>query len=331
MRQTAFLTFGVLILSTAAFAADPQLMNMVMPDAKILAGVNATNTRISPLGLFVISRVAMLGAEQKFIAATGFDPLQDVSEVLAATNADNSTANVKPASLLLVRGNFDVTKIVAAAGSGPKVQVTTYDGATLLSVTDAKTNETHALAFIGNSIAVAGELASVEAAVARNSAPGAAIDPALAAQVSQLSASEDEWLASSISVASLIPTDAPAPTGPAAQVLPILKNILSFSGGVNFNANVQVTGQAVASDAQNAAALGAVIKLATNLIGSVSTGKNPEVAQLVQWLQTLQVTTGGSDVNLTLSIPETQVEALLNEALKPAMPAAGARRRDLAR
>jgi hypothetical protein len=87
----------------------------------------------------------------------------------------------------------------------------------------------------------------------------------------------------------------------------------------------------VASDAQNAAALGAVIKLAANLIGSLSTGKNPEVAQLVQWLQTLQVTTSGSDVNLTLSIPETQVEALLNEALKPAMPAAGARRRDLAR
>jgi hypothetical protein len=330
MRQTAFLTFGVLILSTAGFAADPQLMNMVMPDAKILAGVNAANTRISPLGLFVISNVAMLGAEQKFIAATGFDPLQDVSEVLAATNADHSTANVKPASLLLVRGNFDVTKIVAAAGSGPNVQVTTYDGATLLSVTDAKANETRALAFIGNSIAVAGDLASVEAAVARNSAPGA-IDPALAAQVSQLSASEDEWLVSSISVASLIPADAPTPTGPAAQVLPILKNILSFSGGVNFNANVQVTGQAVASDAQNAAALGAVIKLATNLIGSVSTGKNPEVAQLVQWLQTLQVTTSGSDVNLTLSIPETQVEALLDQALKPASRSSAARRRDLVR
>jgi hypothetical protein len=51
---------------------------------------------------------------------------------------------------------------------------------------------------------------------------------------------------------------------------------------------------------------------------------------LIQWLQTLQVTTSGSDVNLTLSIPETQVEAVLDQALKPASPAAG-RRRGLAR
>ena len=47
MRQTTVL-LG-LLLSGTAFAADPQLMNLVMPDAKILAGVNATSARSARL------------------------------------------------------------------------------------------------------------------------------------------------------------------------------------------------------------------------------------------------------------------------------------------
>src|SRR4051794_38582073 len=100
MRQPIVL-LALSAFSAVAFAADPQLMNMVMPDAKILAGLNAASARTSPFGQFVITKIGMLGQEpQKFIAATGFDPLQDVSEVLAASAADPA----KPGGILLVRG-----------------------------------------------------------------------------------------------------------------------------------------------------------------------------------------------------------------------------------
>ncbi len=324
MRQTAFLA-ALLVFGSSAYAADPQLLNLVMPDAKILAGANGSEIQISPFGQYIIAKVSALDAGlQKLIAATGFNPLQDVTEVLAATNANASQRS----SLLLVEGTFNVDKIAAAVSAHNKnVQTQTYQDATVLSFTNSKTNQTLALAFIGSSVAVAGPLADVEAAIMRNGGSATAIDPALAAQVNQLSSNQAEWLLSSVPVASLIPASATtSATGPAAQILPLLKSIQSLSGGVNFTDNVVMTGQATESDPQNAAALSAVVKLALSL-ASMGAANNAKLAELAQLLQTLQVTTDGSAVNVSLSIPETQVEALLNQVLKPAVPAIPANER----
>lgn len=313
MRQTALLA-ALFLFGPAAFAADPQLLNMVMPDAKILAGINGNNMRISPFGQYIIAKVAALNLEpEKLVEATGFDPLQDVTEVLAGSNANQTT----PSNLLLVEGNFDAQKIAAAiAAHNKNAQVTTSGTATVIAVTNPKNNKVFALAVIGNSIAAAGSLADVQAAIARNAGSPSSIDPALATQVSQISANEDEWLVSTVPVTSLIPQNANSNAkGAAAQVLPVLEKIQSFSGGISFNQNVVLTGQAVSTDAQNAGALAAVIKLGASL-ASMATGNNAQLTQLAQLFQTLQVNTDGSTVNISLSIPETQVEAALNNVLQ---------------
>lgn len=321
MRQTALLTLLVSAFGSSAFAVDSQLMNLVMPDARVLAGANGVATRNSPLGQFIISKVAALApGSQKFIAVTGFDPLQDVTEVLVASNA----ATTDPDSLIMVEGTFDVQKIVAFVGALSKAQVQTLPAYTLITVPTAN-NKTLAVAFIGNSIAVSGPLADVQAALARNNGTAPAtggIDPTLLAQASQFSMNQDEWLVSTVPLASLIPASETAnSTGPMAQILPLLKNIQGVSGGLNFTDNVVITGQLAASDSQNAAALGAVLKLAVTL-ASAGAGSNPQLAQLAQLLQTMQITPSGSAVNVTLSIPEAQVEALLNQALKASAPGA---------
>lgn len=318
MRQTAFVA-AFLVFGSAAFAADPQLMTMVMPDARIMAGMNATKAKSSPFGQFVVSKVSLLGAEvQPLIAATGFDPFQDISEILAATAADPS----KPTGILLVRGNFNPDKIGALVTGRSGVLVEPYDGSTLISVTNPKNNSAMAVAFLGSSLAVAGDLASVKAAVDRNGG-AVTIDPALAAQVSQLSSTDDAWVASSASLASLMPASAgtPAAAGPMAQVLPILKSIQSFSGGVNFADNIQLSAQAVTNSPQNGAALGAVLQLGLNLLSMSSTG-NGQASSLTQFAQTVQITPNGPAVSISASIPEAQAEALVNQVLKPAVPAA---------
>ncbi len=316
MRHITFSAASLLLLASfggsSAFAADPELMNLVMPDAKILAGVNATTTKISPFGQFVLSKVLLQGEEaQKFIAATGFNPLQDISEVLAATAADPANHT----GLLLVRGTFNVDKISAAVAGHPDVQSQTYGGATLFSLTNHKANATQALAFVGPTIAVAGDLASVKAAIDRSTGTNS-IDPALALKVNQLSESEDEWIVSSASVASLMPAAGATGTGPAAQVLSILKSVQSFTGGVKFGSDVQVSGHVVADTAQNATSLAAVVKLGVNLL-SMNSGKDAQAAQLAQLLQNVQVTTSGPDLNLAMTLPETQLEALVNQLWKP--------------
>jgi hypothetical protein len=316
MRQTAVLLsflscFGLFVTASGtAFAADPQLMNLVMPDAKILAGVNVTSAENSPLGQFLLSKLGLLGGvPQDFITATGFNPLQDVTEILAATAADPSN----PGGLVLARGTFPVDKLGGLLAGKKNWQVTTYGGATLVSTTNPK--EKQAVAFIGNSIAVAGNLASVEAAIDRSTGANS-IDPALTLTVNQLSGSEDEWLASSASVGSLLPANATlgaaGTANPAAtMILPLLKNIQAFNGGVKFGDTVAITGQAVTSSPQNASALNSVIRLGIVLAASAG---NKQLAGLTQFLQTLQVTTEGPAVDLSLSIPESQIETLVNSA-----------------
>jgi hypothetical protein len=301
-------------------------MTMVMPDARIMAGINATKARSSPFGQFVVTKVSLLGAQmQPLITATGFDPFQDVSEVLAATSANPSQLT----GILLVRGNFNPDKISALVTGRSGVLVEPYDGSTLISLTNPNSKNPMAVAFIGSSLAVAGDLADVKAAIDRNGG-SVAIDPALAAQVSQLSSTEDAWVASSASLASLIPASAGASTtttGPAAQVMPILTSIQSFSGGVNFADNIQLSAQAVTNSPQNGAALGAVIQLGLNLVSMAATS-NTQGASATQFLQTVQITPNGPAVSISASLPEAQAEALVNQFVKPATPAVAGRTRE---
>jgi hypothetical protein len=330
MRQAAVLLgfLSCFTWSGSAFAADAQLMNLVMPDAKILAGVNVTSAENSPLGQFLLSKIGLIGGvPQDFITATGFNPLQDVSEILAATAADPSN----PSGLVMARGTFPVDKIGGLLAGKTNWQVTTYGGATLVSSTNPKAKVPQGIAFIGNSVAVAGDLASVKAAIDRSTGANS-IDPALTVTVNQLSGSEDEWLASATSVGSLLPSNtalgAPA-NGPAAQIVPLLTNIQAFNGGVKFGDIVAITGQALTSSPQNAAALNAVIKLGIILAGSAgaNAGGNQQIATATQFLQTLQVATNGPAVDLSLSIPEAQIESLVNSLPAPAKKAVASAQR----
>jgi hypothetical protein len=315
MLQTGRLVTVLLAGATAtmtASAADPALMNLVMPDAKVLAGVNSTTTRISPFGQFILSKLSTATQDPHF-AALGFNPFQDVNEILAASSGDPT----HPGGLILATGNFPVDKITAAVAGQKNVQVQAYDGATLLVQTGSDNSQTvQGIAFLGTTTAIAGDLASVKAAVDRKTNPSS-IDPALAVKVNQLSGSHDEWFISSTGPSSLIPPAAVSDSnlkGPAAQVLPLLKSIQSFDGGVKLSDSISFNAEALASDANNAAALQAVVKLGLALVSSANTNNDPNLAQLVQLLQSMQVTLDGSTVQLALSVPESQVEAFLNAA-----------------
>ncbi|MGO9128244.1 MAG: hypothetical protein ACLQIS_00840 [Bryobacteraceae bacterium] len=88
-----------------AQAADSHLLNLVMPDAVVVSGANVAQAETSPFGQYVLAQIQSQDAGlQKLIAATGFDPTQDVSETLAASNGTPQTG------LLLARGTFDAAK-----------------------------------------------------------------------------------------------------------------------------------------------------------------------------------------------------------------------------
>jgi hypothetical protein len=278
MLQTALLA-ALFLCAASAFAANQQLMNLVMPDAKVLAGVNVTSAKVSPFGQFVLARIAASGKPlPPFTAATGFDPRADVTELLFASAADPSA----PGGLALALGTFNVSQIVAATASHPGLAVQTYDGDTLIVTTNPNAKVAYAVAFIGSSIAVASDVTDVQAALDRSGIANSILDSALLDEVNTLSTTNDAWVASSVGV--------PAKKAKALQA------VQSFEGGVTFGANVVATGQAVANTPQNAAALANVIQLLAN----------------VRNLSGVQVSVTDSTLNLSLSIPEEQIEALIN-------------------
>ena len=301
-----------------ASAADPQLLNLVMPDAQIMAGLNVTTAKISPFGQFLLGRISsasVTGTDpglQKFIEETGFDPRQDVTEVLMASAGDKA----HPGGLVLAKGSFNVTKMVdTAKAHGKGTAVSSYAGATLFTAEapegapDAAKQTPHALAFIGSSIAVAGDLPSVQAALDRSRKVNS-ISPALATKVQALGSTTDAWTISMASLASLIPSDLGGKGAGAAQPLQMVKNVVSSSGGVKFGSDIQITGQAVATDAPSAKAMADLVRLVGAVV-TMGAAQDPQVGAAAQLIQNLKVTEDGATVNLSLTVPESQVETLI--------------------
>src|SRR5579864_4580408 len=104
-----------LALPIATWAADPALLQMVMPDAKVIAGIQVAQTKNSLFGQYVLSHMQVDDEGFKsFIAQTGFDPRRDVTEIVMASNWDSSTP-LSGRWLIMGDGAFDLNKIVQAA------------------------------------------------------------------------------------------------------------------------------------------------------------------------------------------------------------------------
>jgi hypothetical protein len=309
---TARALFFVVFSGAAAFGADPQLLNLAMPNAQVMAGINVASAESSPLGQYLIAHMSGEQALRDLIAQTGFDPRRDLTEVLAASVAQTSSAATADASesIVAVKGTFNVSQILAALGTDKTKQSTTYNGATLISGTDQKGS---AVAFIGPTIAVMGNLASVKAAIDRSATTNTLSEP-LASQVKTLSAGNDVWAVSIASLAGLIPTT-PGNTpqaDPGAQTFQLLKNIRSASSGIKFGPNIVFTGQAVADTAQNASALADVTRMLVSLAGMGAANQSSEAAALAQLLGSVQVSAAGAVVSVSATISEAQIETFLN-------------------
>src|ERR1035438_5075236 len=99
---TRTLTVATLaLLAGTLSAADKKLLSLVMPDVKVLAGVNVRGAAASPLGRFVLT--TMMERNQQFQQAStdfGIDP-KSLRELLVASNS----APKYDAGIALARGS----------------------------------------------------------------------------------------------------------------------------------------------------------------------------------------------------------------------------------
>ncbi len=280
-------------------AVDPHLLSLVMPDANVLAGVNVATAKNTPFGQYVLTQLAPKDQEfQKMAVLTGFDPRQDLIEILAASNGTAGSHS----GLALATGTFNTSAILAAAKSAGAT-VDTYNGATIISDPHSK-GALSGIAFLGSTIAVAGDIADVKAAIDRQSAPST-INSTLASQANTLSLNQDAWVASIIGPP---PLTAPSGTGAGQSVIPTnaLQQIVGGTAGVKFGTNVVVTAQAQADNAQDATNLAGMLQLLANM-AKMQGDKSPQAAALAN---ALTVSASGNMVNITFSLPQEQLQQL---------------------
>jgi len=287
------------VTAGAADAADPELMNLLLPSTKVVAGVNVGQAKATPFGQFLLARMA---AENHLSAKMGFDPRTDLQELLVGTAGQPAREG-----LILAKGNFNVQVILAAAqATGSTVE--TYNGVPV--VTGKARTVTDAVAFPGNSIAIFGDLDSVHAAIDRRTAQSVGIDPALAAEVGQLSGSLDAWSISTVPLA-MLASNRKLPDEQLNTLLnsDLLKSIQETSGGIKFGQTVQFSGQAVADTSENATALANVVRFLGNMLQANAPAST--AAAIAALIQSLSVQTDGNTLILAAALPESQLESLV--------------------
>ena len=281
---TIWLAFRVV-----AAAADPTLINLVMPDAKFVMGVNAAKILASPIAREIAAQVRGGNPEvQKVLADIGFDPTRDLQEIVLATTGQGQN----PPTLLMARGNFDVAKFSSFVSNG-KTPLT-YEGVTILKSSGTTYG---AVAFLDNTVALGGDLDQVRAAIHRHM-QGTALNSTLSAKVDGISRRYDVWLVSSASMSGV----ASSITDPnMRQMGQLLESIQEVSGGIKFGPGMEMAVEALTRTAKDASGLADSVRLLVALASMNQQGGSALRPD------SLKLTVDARTVRLTLNITEEEM------------------------
>ena len=294
---------GLALTAAGAFAAvDQGLLNLMMPNAKFVAGMQVEASKSSSFGQYVLKQIQVEEDFTKFVAETGFDPRRDLAEIVAASSADS-----KIGGLVAGRGFFNPAKIMAAARTHGAV-VTSYRGIELGASADG--NGKGAFGFLDAQTAILGDLDAVKAAVDRRLGNGARLPAAMAAKAVAAAAKNDAWFVTLAPLSELF-----AGTGNAQlQNGNMFQAVTEASGGVRFiGTAVEINGEAISKTDRDAQALSDVLRF----LGSMIVNQDPS-GNAGKLMQTFSVTQEGATTKLKLTIPEDTIQKMFLEGPRKA-------------
>ena len=305
MNHLRFLAAMLLAATAAPAAVDPALLDLVMPDAQVLAGMQVQQSLASPFGQYFLTQIPSNDGASKFAAATGLDLRRDVREILVASVGGTFGARNANPGLILVRGTFDPARFAAVATlSGSSV---TPENGVMVITPPQKNAAGTSLAFLDPSTLVIGDSASVKAAIARRAANASFAGP-LAQQAQIASGANDAWLTTLTPLAQFM-KGATTPVPPA-----LLQTVGAISAGVHFDAGaVTLLGEVSTPSAQDAQSMADTLKFLTAML-QANKNQNPEAAAV---LQGAQFTVNGPVMRISLSVAEQQMEQLFVLPAKP--------------
>jgi hypothetical protein len=286
-------------------AVDPTMMNLVLPDAQVITGVDVDRAKNSPFGHYLIAQMKLHEAEaQRFMDSAGFDPRRDLREVLMASS------NVQPKGnhgVVMVRGTFDETRIagLAAVKGGA---MTAYEGVKI--ITPPGGEEAKSAAFLAGNLVLLGDLTGLKSTIDRFRS-ASKLDAKIAARVQSAGNSFDAWVLTTGSPAVL----AGSVDNPNMQGMmngDLMKGIENLVAGVRFGASVEIGAEATARTERDAQALLDVL----NFFVSMAQSNGPKGQGPAQLLESLQLKAEGRIVKLSLTATEQDVERMFGPMKK---------------
>lgn len=309
-RLSNALLIGLIGAAAASAAVDPGLLNLMMPDAKFVSGIQVEASKASPFGQYVLSQMQSDDANfSKFTAETGFDPRRDLSEIVIGT-AGTSEA---PTVLIAGRGVFDPARIIAAARASGAT-ITSYKGFDLLTHESDKTMG--AIGFLDTRTALMGTLPAIQAAIDRG--PGtSALPTAVTDKVRQLAASNDAWFYSTGPVTDFFTGKIADANLNGAMQGNLLQAVRQASGGIKFGSgDIRLNGEAVTRSPEDAKALADVVRFIAGLV-QLNRDSNDQAQKIATLVDAMQLTVSANAMQLSLVIPEDVAEKMFMPQVGP--------------
>jgi hypothetical protein len=278
-----------------ALAADDGLMELVMPDARLVMEIKLAKLSQSPVGQMVKAEMekARPQLQQRMIDVAGFALTQYVQDIVIAGSGN------EPRMLVLVRGTLDLERMGALeAFSGG---VTKYRGVSILSSSGKGKG---AIAFLdGGKIAILGKLADVKAAIGQRG-HGVGLSPVLAAEVKQYDGQYDAWV---VSAGPLVPASklSAAPGVPAAA-RKFLESLEAFRGGLRLSRDFDASVEMVARSETEAA------QMAQSMRWFLAAARSQQEG--ASGLENLKFELKGRRIRMSLRVPEGKIRLALQQA-----------------
>jgi hypothetical protein len=291
MNRLAIVPALALLLSaTAGAAVDPSLLGLVMPEAKVLYGVQVQQTLASPFGQFAISHLPQNDAMIRFQAATGFELQRDLREILVASSSTGPFGDGSDA-LVLASGTFAPDRVLALA-TVVGAKVSDYRGVPM--ITPPQQRDARVFAFLdGSTIAIGGEPA-VRAVIDRRATLAVFAGP-LFQKALDASATHDAWFATVTPLTDLIPAGSTGGFNPAT----LLQSVIESWVGVHFDTSgLTLSAEALTHSDTEAQGLVGMLKLVSGMLKGT-----PAAA-----LQNAQVSASGPVMRVILTVTEQDLE-----------------------
>lgn len=280
--------------------ADPALLNLLPPEAKLVGGVDLAASRGTPFGDYVRAYINTSGGRlNEFVREGAFEPREDLIAVLGG----GAGLGRNRAGVMVVRGRFNVPVITGQVRAQGAV-VEQYSGVPVISGTR---DGAPVAAFPTAGLAILGPPERVRAAIERWKARET-MPKEIAAKVAAASAGKQAWflmLGSPAELAGKFPDKMVS----GAMQGDVIKAIEGISGGVVFGPMVDFSAMVSTETARDAEALAHVIRF---FVKFAQLTDDPKLSVLVDRVaKQMQLNVAGPRLEVRLSLPEAEFEEVV--------------------